>query len=188
MSDRPPADGGTELVKALGDADPSVRKAAAFALSSCLTERNRPALIQATRDSHHDVRAGAVVTLSLYKDKPAAERLGEVLAGDANESIQTIAASGLGMNPSPAAIVALLENAEKHRSVAVRRQAMKHLIAKVGLRLWRDVDPLGRDWPGLLELMKDHKKIQDAYAACNATLHRRSEDKIPDEPGHGADK
>ena len=188
MADERPADGGAELVKLLGDADPSVRKAAAFALSSCLTEQNQPALIQATRDSHREVRASAVVTLSLYKDKPAAERLGEILAGDADKSIQAVAASGLGMNSSPAAIVALLENAEKHRSMAVRQRAMKHLIGKIGLRFWREVDPLSREWAGLVEHLKDQKMIQDAYAACNVPLQHRPEDKKPDSSGHSANE
>lgn len=187
MADERPADGGAELVKALADADPSVRKAAAFSLSSCLTEQNQPALIQATRDSHNEVRASAVVTLSMYKDNRAAERLGETLAGDADESVQMLAAGGLGMNPSPRATVALMETVENHKSPAVRRQAMKHLIGKVGLRLWREVGPLDPEWAGLVEHLKDQQIIRDAYAACNVQLRHQPEHKKPN-PGHDPGK
>ncbi len=179
-----PSDGGAELVKALGDANPSVRKAAAAALSSCLTEGNRPALVRASRDSQGEVRASAVVTLSLYKDKEAAKRLGEILAGDTDETVKAFAASGLGMNQSPEAVVALMENAEKNPSLTTRRRAMKYLIARLGLKFWREVDPLSRDWAGLIENIKSQKPIQDAYTACNAVLQRRPQD-MPD-PGHVA--
>jgi HEAT repeat protein len=182
MAGQRPSDGGAELVKALGDADPSVRKAAAFALSSCLTEENRPALVQATRDSQGEVRASAVATLSLYKDKQAEQRLGEILAGDANETVKAFAASGLGMNQAPEAVVALMENAEKNPSLATRRRAMKYVMARLGLTFWREVDPLSRDWAGLVENLKTQKPIQDAYAACNVPLEHRPQD-APD-PGH----
>jgi hypothetical protein len=182
MAGQRPSDGGAELVKALGDADPSVRKAAAFALSSCLTEQNRPALIQATRDSQGEVRASAVVTLSLYNDKQAAQRLGEILAGDADETVKAFAASGLGMNQSPEAVVALMENAEKNPSLTTRRRAMKYAMARLGLKFWREVDPLSRDWAGLVENLKSQKPIQDAYAACNAPLEHRPQDAL--DPGH----
>jgi len=184
MAGQRPSDGGAELVKALGDADPSVRKAAAFALSSCLTEQNRPALIQATRDSQGEVRASAVVTLSLYNDKQAAQRLGEILVGDADETVKAFAASGLGMNQSPEAVVALMENAEKNPSLTTRRRAMKYVMARFSLKFWRDVDPLSSDWAGLVENLKSQKPIQDAYAACNAPLQRRPQD-MPVAPDHG---
>jgi len=185
MADQRPSDGGAELVKALGDADPSVRKAAAFALSSCLTEENRPALIQATRDSQGEVRASAVGTLSLYNDKQAAQRLGEILAGDADETVKAFAASGLGMNQSPEAVVALMESAEKNPSLATRRRAMKYVMARFGLKFWREVDPLSRDWAGLVENLKSQKRIQDAYAACNVLLEHRPQDTLV-APGHGS--
>jgi HEAT repeat protein len=185
MAGQRPSDGGAELVKALGDTDPAVRKAAAFALSSCLTEQNRPALIQATRDSQGEVRASAVVTLSLYNDKQAAQRLGEILTSDADESVKALAASGLGMNQSPEAIVALMENAEKNPSLATRRRAMKYAMARFGLRFLREVDPLSSDWAGMVENLKSQKPIRDAYAACNAPLQRRPQD-MPVNPDHGA--
>jgi len=185
MAGQRPSDGGAELVKALGDANPSVRKAAAFALSSCLTEENRPALTQATRDSQGEVRASAVVTLSLYNDKQAAKSLAEILTSDADESVRALAASGLGMNQSPEAIVALMENAEKNPSLTTRRRAMKYAMARLGLKFWREVDPLSRDWAGMVENLKSQKPIQDAYAACNASLQRRPQD-MPVDPGHGA--
>jgi HEAT repeat protein len=182
MAGQRPSDGGAELVQALGDSDPAVRKAAAFALSSCLTEEHRPALIKATRDSQGEVRASAVVTLSLYKDKQAAQRLGEVLAGDADETVKAFAASGLGMNQSPEAVVALMENVEKNPSLATRRRAMKYVMARLGLKFWREVDPLSRDWAGLVENLKSQKPIQDAYAACNVPLEHRPQDEL--DPGH----
>ncbi len=49
----------------------------------------------------------------------AAKRLGEVLASDSDESVKAYAASGLGMNPSPWAVVALMQNAEKSPSMTV---------------------------------------------------------------------
>lgn len=183
MANSRPSDGGAELVEALGDSDPTVRKAAAFALSSCLTEQNQPALIKATRDSDAEVRAGAVATLSMYKDKVAAQRLGEILAGDADELVQTYAASGLEMNPSPDAMVALLENVEKNPSMATRKLAMRYMIGKIGVRLLREVDPLSREWAGLVQTMKNQKAIQDAYAACNVTLEHRPLDRMLDTPG-----
>ena len=185
MAGQRPSDGGAELVKALGDANPSVRKAAAFALSSCLTEENRPALTQATRDSQGEVRASAVVTLSLYNDKQAAKSLAEILTSDADESVRALAASGLGMNQSPEAIVALMENAEKNPSLTTRRRAMKYAMARFGLRFLREVDPLSSDWAGMVENLKSQKPVQDAYAACNASLQRRPQD-MPVDPGHGA--
>ena len=185
MADQRPSDGGAELVKALGDTDPAVRKAAAYALSSCLTEQNRPALIQATHDSHPEVRASAVVTLSLYNDKQAAQRLGEILTSDADESVKALAASGLGMNQSPEAIVALMENAEKNPSLTTRRRAMKYAMARFGLRFLREVDPLSSDWAGMVENLKSQKPIRDAYAACNVSLQRRPQD-MPVDPHHGA--
>jgi HEAT repeat protein len=184
MADQRPSDGGAELVKALGDTDPAVRKAAAYALSSCLTEENRPALIKATRDSQSDVRASAVVTLSLYNDKQAAKSLAEILTSDADESVRALAASGLGMNQSPEAIVALMENAEKNPSLTTRRRAMKYAMARFGLRFLREVDPLSSDWAGMVENLKSQKPIRDAYAACNASLQRRPQD-MPVNPDHG---
>ena len=192
MAGQRPSDGGAELVKALGDANPSVRKAAAYALSSCLTEENRPALTQATRDSQGEVRASAVVTLSLYNDKQAAKSLAEILTSDADESVRALAASGLGMNQSPEAIVALMENAEKNPSLTTRRRAMKYAMARFGLRFLREVDPLSSDWAGMVENLKSQKPVQDAYAACNASLQRRPQDMPVDQghdaflPGHGA--
>jgi hypothetical protein len=183
-----PADGGAKLVQALGDPDPSVRKAAVFALTSCLTEENRPAIVKATRDSDGQVRAGAVVTLSMYKDKEAAKRLGESLAGDAEPQVQMFAASGLGMNPSPEAVVALLENAEKHPSPNIRKMAMKQLVGKLGLRIWREMDPTSREWAGLVEHMKSQKLVQDSYLACGAALERRPQDAVTDSPEHGANQ
>ena len=181
-----PSDGGAKLVEALSDPDPSVRKAAVFALTSCLTEENRPAIVKATRDSDREVRAGAVTTLSMYKDKDAAKRLGEVLAGDAEPQVQMFSASGLGMNPAPEAVVALLENAEKHPSPNIRKMAMKQLVAKLGLRIWREMDPTSRDWAGLVEHMKNQKLVQDSYLACGATLQHRPQDVMTDSPEHGA--
>jgi HEAT repeat protein len=187
-----PSDGGAELVQALGDTDPAVRKAAAYALSSCLTEEIRPALVQATRDSQSEVRASAVVTVSLYNDKQAAKSLAEILTSDADESVRALAASGLGMNQSPEAIVALMENAEKNPSLATRRRAMKYAMARFGLRFLQEVDPLSSDWAGMVENLKDQKPVQDAYAACNVSLQRRPQDMPVDQghdafhPGHGA--
>jgi len=182
MAGQRPSDGGAELVQALGDSDPAVRKAAAFALSSCLTEENRPALTQATRDSQGEVRASAVVTLSLYNDKQAAKSLAEILTSDADETVKAFAASGLGMNQSPEAVVALMENVEKNPSLATRRRAMKYVMARLGLKFWREVDPLSRDWAGLVENLKSQKPIQDAYAACNVLLEHRPQDEL--DPGH----
>jgi hypothetical protein len=186
MAGETPSDGGAELVAALEDSDPSVRKAAAFAMSSCLTEENQPALIRAAGDADGMVRAAAVATLGMYKDEQAARKLGEALAGDANEAVQKYAASGLGVNPTPHAVVALLQNAEGHRSMTVRRLAMKHLVRKVGLRTWRELDPTSRDWAGLVESIKAQKRIQDAYAACGVALQRRPQDTTSDSPEHDA--
>jgi HEAT repeat protein len=125
------------------------------------------------------------VTLSLYNDKQAAQRLGEILTSDADESVKALAASGLGMNQSPEAIVALMENAEKNPSLTTRRRAMKYAMARFGLRFLREVDPLSSDWAGMVENLKSQKPVQDAYAACNASLQRRPQD-MPVDPHHGA--
>jgi hypothetical protein len=59
---------------------------------------------------------------------------------------------------------------------------MKYVMARLGLKFWREVDPLSRDWAGLVENLKSQKPIQDAYAACNVPLEHRPQDEL--DPGH----
>lgn len=183
--DHRPRGGGQALVRALGDTNPDVRKAAALGLGDYVAPEHRGAIEQATRDQDPQVRASAAATLSLYKDSASAETLAGLLREDPDEQVRVAAASGLGLNRSDRAIVLLLENAERNSSPAAQYRAMAALMSKLGLRFHRTVDPQDRpQWRALVEEMKHDKVVQAAYAACKATLVFHPEDKMPYAPGH----
>jgi hypothetical protein len=184
IADQPTRGGGQALARAMEDPDPGVRKMALVGLSGQLTAEHRPVIERAAKDPRPDVRAGAAVTLSLYKDQAAAHKLGELLAGDADEGVRLAAASGLGMNPTDKAVVLLMDNAEKDPSGAVRLRAMKGVMARLGLRMLPAVQPEGHEWRSLVEEMKHAKLVQAAYAACGASLVYHPENKTPDPPEH----
>ena len=179
-----PHGGGKVLADALSDPDPHVRKVALVGLGGYATPQHREAIERATHDEHPEVRTSAVCTLGLYRDEAAAERLGTLLRGDPAEAVRTVAASGLGENPSKKAIVLLLENAENNTNANAQYQAMTELLGKLGLRFHRKVDPKGSEWRSLVEEMKHSKIVQAAYAACGVDLVYHPEDKKPNAPGH----
>jgi len=169
---------------AANDPDPAVRKAALAGMVRFTSPQYRKVIEQGTKDRDAGVRASAAATLAAYKDNDAADKLGQLLGSDPDEQVRLAAASGLGMNTSPKALVFLLENAEKNDNPKVQHRAMSLLLPKFGMRFCERVDPRNLPrWRDLVEEMKEHGTVQQAYAACGMPMARHAEDRnVP--PSH----
>ena len=157
------------------DPDPSVRRAAVTVLARFSGPEVRSALTSATRDDDADVRASAAATLGPGQDALAADRLGELLAADPEESVRVAAISGLARNDTPNAIVHLLDAAESNDRKEVRIRALDAVYGKIKLHLERRRIRNQADWLDLVEYVKGFEQVQAAYRAAGRELKRHPE-------------
>ena len=186
-ADRPSGASGA-LAAAVDDPDPGVRVAALTALARFVSPRHRPVIEKALVDPDGEVRRAAAATLGQYGDSAAVERLIELVQADSDTDAQLGALAGLRCCDDPRSIVTLLHIAETHGNMAVREQAMRSLLGKLGATLGKAHTPRDpRRWRDLVQRLKRSRPVRDAYAATATPLVMRPGDEIggrlhPDRP------
>ena len=152
-----------------GKANPSVRKAALIALGRFTRARDRGIVDSATTDAAAEVRAGAALTLGVYGDGAAADRLGKLLATDPDEQVRLAAVTGVGRVGGDKAIVLLAEAMENNDNAKVQSRAMVVLLRQLKLRHPNPPDPGDKArWGALVRKIRGMSPIQDAFKAVSA--------------------
>jgi len=189
LADLQPRGAGEAVARAAAEeADVTVRRAAVVALARFGKPKYRPVVEACTRDAEAGVRASAATTLGAYSDAASADRLGEILASEAEAEVRLGAVAGLVRSEHPRAVVWLLETVQNDANARVQAAAIAALYGKFGMEYVGAAPDGTARWQRELqfraEWLKDFAEVQEAYAEAGRALEERPEYYQPpiDEP------
>jgi hypothetical protein len=160
-----PADGDA-IAAAAGDADASVRQAVMAALAGYPADKYRPVIANALKDPAENVRAAAAYTFGMYHDRPAADRLGEVLNTDASPAVRLAAVRGLDRNGDLRAVVVLFRVIEKPGNAEIRKQAYTSILHTLHFYITHIPEPDTAEWNDQVNVLRRVKVIRRAFESA----------------------
>ena len=176
LADERPEGAAAKVAAAAGDKDASVRTAAMVALGKLGAGAYRDLLEAGTRDAGPTVRAAAAASLGRLADHDAVARLGDMLAGEADEHVRAAAVTGLARAGLDRAIVLLVETAGKDSSGMVKLQAMSALTHRYGIRFHDPPSPGDSDrWAQALGKIRKIPGVRKAYGDMSASTRGGTE-------------
>jgi hypothetical protein len=173
IADRRLAGGGEVIAAAaVGDADASVRQAAATVLSRYPTPGIRQALLTCLADADPAVRGAAARSMGAFDDDAAAARLEEMARKDADRQVRLMALEGLRLMRAAPATVALTRLMESHGDAQVQARAMQILMIREGIPASsRQFSPEeGAAWQSQVDTMKNWPTVTTAFEQTHQPL------------------
>ena len=170
-SSSPPGARAALVRAARNDTSARVRKVALISLGHIRSDEDRGVFEDSTRDKDARVRAVAADSLGSYADSAAVGVLVDLVRNDPSDRVRIGALRGLARCDDPRAVVCLLNTAEAGRTNEIKLQAMRSIFVtlRANIRQLRDPRDQAR-WRDMIQRLKWHENIRNAYAAVGAEL------------------